>query len=93
MSEPPSEEEVRGALRSWVGERNPGVDDGDLDDATPLISSRYLTSLQVPELLLYVEELRQEAIDPASLRPGVFRSIDDIYAAFFAPPGREAGRP
>ncbi|MBW3626182.1 MAG: hypothetical protein KY412_01075 [Actinobacteria bacterium] len=75
--------EVREALRSWIAERNPDLPAGEPSDDTPLIERRYLTSLQVTDLLLYVEELRQAPIDPASLRPGVFRSIDAIHSAFF----------
>ena len=78
------EAEVRNALRSWILQHNPGLPPGEPADDTPLIERRYLTSLQVVDLLLYVEQLRQEAIDPASLRPGAFRSIDAIHQAFFS---------
>jgi len=78
-----NEADVRQALRDWLrataGEGTP-----ELEDTTPLIASGLITSLQIMSLLLYVEELRQQAIDPASLRPGVFRDIDTIYATFFA---------
>lgn len=81
-----TEHDVRVALRAWVAERNPELAPGDLTDDTPLIERRYITSLQVADLLMRVEELRQVPVDPAALRPGVFGSIDAIYAAFF-PPG------
>ncbi len=74
-----TESEVRAALRSWVQECS-GV---AVADDTPLLAERLITSLQVMDLLLYLEELRQGAIDPASLRPGAFRDVDSIYAAFF----------
>lgn len=82
-----SEETVRAALREWVVERNPGVAPGDVGDDTPLIERRYLTSLQVADLLVFIEELRGEPLDAAALRPGAFRSLDAIHAAFFAPAG------
>lgn len=85
-----TESEVRDAIRSWIGGHNPDVDIGQIADDTPLIERRYLTSLQVADLLLYVEELHRSPVDPSRLQPGVFRSIDSIYAAFFAPP-RGAG--
>jgi len=56
----------------------------DFDDSTPLISSRLITSLQVTELLLFIEEIRAEPLDIGLLKPGVFRDIDSIYATFFA---------
>jgi chorismate-pyruvate lyase len=79
-----TEAEARQALRSWIAERNPDLAAGELADDTPLIERRYLTSLQVADLLVYIEELRQEPIEPASLRPGAFRSIDAIHSAFFS---------
>ncbi|HWI03839.1 MAG TPA: hypothetical protein VNT52_08450 [Acidimicrobiales bacterium] len=75
--------DVREALRAWVRDHNPDVPAGEPADGTRLIECRYLTSLQVADLLLFIEELRQAPVDPASLKPGVFASIDDICAAFF----------
>lgn len=79
-----TEAELREALRGWVRTHSPvPVGDG-FSDATPLIASGHLTSLQVTDLLLFVEELRQSPLDPASLRPGAFRDVDAIYAAFLS---------
>ena len=75
--------DVRGALRAWVAERNPEVAPGEIADDTPLIEARYLTSLQIGELLVFIEELRRAPVDAASLKPGVFRSLDAICATFF----------
>ena len=75
--------EERNALRTWIRERNPDVPPGEPTDDTRIIERRYLTSLQVADLLLYIEELRQSPVDPSRLRPGVFATIDAIHAAFF----------
>ena len=40
------------AIRQWVLERNRELEVGDLADDTPLIERRYLTSLQVADLVL-----------------------------------------
>lgn len=87
----PDEAELRRLLRDWVRDHSPAAVTDDFDDATPLIASGHLTSLKVTDLLLFVEELRQEPLDPDSLRPGVFRDIDTIYATFLAPSGRRSG--
>ena len=79
--------DMRDALRAWVAERNPDVAPAEIADDTPLIEARYLTSLQIGELLVYIEELRRAPVDPASLKPGVFRSLDTICATFFPPAG------
>jgi hypothetical protein len=73
----------RDALREWIRGRNLGIPPGEPADGTPIIERRYLTSLQVADLLLYIEELRQAPVDPSRLKPGVFASIDSIHAAFF----------
>jgi len=83
-----NEDAVREALRQWVKDRVPEHTVVALDDKTPLIGSRLITSLQVTDLLLFIEELRSESIDPSSLRPGVFADIDAIYASFFADLGK-----
>lgn len=79
-----SEAELREALRGWVREHSPDPPGDDFTDTTPLIASGHLTSLQVTDLLLFVEELRLAPLDPSSLRPGVFRDVDTIYATFLA---------
>ena len=81
-----TEPEVRERLREWV-RSHAGDRAAELADDTPLISSRLVTSLQVTDLLLLIEELRGDALDPSALRPGVFRDIDTIYATFFGPRG------
>lgn len=88
-----SEGEARQALRRWVQEHSPVPPAEGFDDATPLIASGHLTSLQVTDLLLFVEEMRNAPLDPASLRPGVFRDIDTIYATFLSPPSAEDPTP
>ncbi len=79
-----SEAELRHLLRDWVRRRSAVEVPETFDDHTPLITTRYLTSIQVADLLLYVEELRGESLDPWALRPGVFADIDTIYATFLA---------
>jgi hypothetical protein len=63
-------------------------------DGTPLISSRLITSLQVLDLVLFIEELQGAPIDARMLRPQAFRDIDAICATFFADtPADHAGGP
>ena len=81
---PDTGEGWREALRAWVREHSQSAVGADFDDRTPLIASRLLTSLQITDLLLFLEDLRGVPLDPASLRPGVFRDIDTIHATFLA---------
>lgn len=79
-----SEAQVRQALRDWVRVHATVEVPEPFDDHTPLITTRTLTSLQIADLLLHVEELRGERLEPGALRPGVFRDVDTIYATFLA---------
>lgn len=77
-----SEAEVRRALRAWVRSHASVEVPETFDDHTPLIPTRYLTSLQIGDLLVFVEELRGKSLDAGSLRPGAFRDVDTVYATF-----------
>lgn len=75
--------DIREALREWILERRPDLAPDAIDDHTPLIEARYLESLDVAELLLFVEQLRGRPIDIDALTPGAFRDIDTLHTTFF----------
>ena len=77
------EAEIRGQLREWVAHTSGKIALAELHDSTPLIAWRILSSAQVMDLILFLEELSSELIDVETLRPGVFRDIDTIYRCFF----------
>jgi acyl carrier protein len=81
-----SEEAVKGRLRAWILERahqKEAAPVASFDDRTPIIVSGLLSSLEVVELLLYIEELRGEEIDQAELEPEMVESVDSIYTSLF----------
>jgi hypothetical protein len=84
-----SEEEARDQIRAWVLSKAKLDEPDELTDQTPLFSTRHLTSLHVPELLLLLERLRREPIDPADLGPGDFRDIATIARRFCSPAARK----
>jgi len=75
---------LRQALRQWVLAHAGTPTAEAVRDRTPLISSRLITSLQVLDLVLFIEELRGAPIDVRMLRADTFRDIDTICATFFA---------
>ena len=79
-----SETDVRGKLRQWIADTNGKTDATDLADDTPLFRNGILKSVQVSDLILYIEELAGRAVDVEQIKPGVFRDIDTIYRSFFA---------
>ena len=77
------EPELRADLRAWIVKKNGKIKLEDLKDDTPLIQGGILKSLQVMELILWLERAAQVTIDVETLKPGTFKTIDAIAAMFF----------
>ncbi len=73
---------ARDALRQWLAEKNGAIAQDQLSDDFPIMEQRVITSLQVMDLLLFIEELRGQSLDVRDIHPGVFRSIETICQAF-----------
>ena len=76
--------DTRDALRQWIA----GVSDKatleNFVDDTPLFRNGILKSIQVSDLILYIEEVTGRAVDVEQIKPGVFRDIETIYRNFLA---------
>jgi len=84
------EAEIRQALREWVVKTSGKIKPQELDDETPIIERRIISSVHVLDLILMIEHLSDTPIDVGKLKVGVFRNINTIYRNFFAesPDGR-----
>jgi acyl carrier protein len=80
-----TEANIKTKLKAWIASQHEDLSVATLSDDTPLITARLLTSLQVLDLLLYLESLGARSLSPSLLRPAVFHSVATIYAAFFSP--------
>jgi len=78
-----TEADVRDALRQWISGVSSKAPVTELSDDTPLFRSGILKSVQISDLILYIEELTERAVDVKQIKPGVFRDIDTIYRNFF----------
>jgi acyl carrier protein len=78
-----SEADVRQALRAWILTTSGKVKPEDLTDETPIIEQRIISSLQIMDLILFLEQMMDRSLDVEQLKPGVFRSISVIYRNFF----------
>lgn len=78
-----SDVEIRESLRRWIAAKSGKITAEELRDDTPIIEKRIISSVQVMDLILYLEELREQPVDVQSLRPGNFRDIDAIMQNFF----------
>lgn len=80
-----NESEIRDRLRSWILERVEKPPDGGLSDDAPILEAGLLSSLQVVELILYIESLRGEEVELDLLKPQALTNLDTLYATFFQP--------
>ena len=79
-----SETQIREQLRTWIVKRAKDKP-SELRDDTPILESGILSSLDVVELILFVEQLRGgEEIAVDDLSPEAIRDVDAIYRSFFA---------
>ena len=78
-----TETEIREALRNWIAKTNGKIQPDELNDDTPIIEQRIISSLQVMDLIFLIEKLSNKSIEVESLKVGVFRNINAIYDNFF----------
>jgi acyl carrier protein len=76
---------IRNKLKSWIREHSKAPQKGDISDDTRVLELGILSSLDVVELVLFVESLRGEEVDTDAIEPEVFTSVDTLWAGFFAP--------
>ena len=70
-------------LRAWLARANSDAAVSGLRSDTDIIESRILESLQVVELILYLERKSGRRILAEDLNPDTLRSLDSIYTSFF----------
>lgn len=69
-------------LRTWILNANKKLTPSELDFKTALIENRLISSLQVMDMILFLEQLKDGAINVENLKPGAFANIDTIYERF-----------
>ena len=74
-------------MREWVLNNSKAAQVSELTDQTPLLESGLLTSLDIVELVLFIEELRGSEIETDEIEPHVFTSVDTLWQAFFIDEG------
>lgn len=77
-----TETDFRQALRAWILRNTAKVEAFELTDQSPLLETQIVSSLQLMELILFLEEILGRSIDVTALRPGAFDSIDAIAGTF-----------
>jgi acyl carrier protein len=75
-------ESAKDALRAWVRENSRLGADVAIDDTTPILERRIITSLQLTDLILFLESVRGSSVDVTKLSGSNLKSIDAIAKAF-----------
>jgi len=73
---------VRARLKQWIVDhaKAPAL---DLGDDTPILETGILSSLDIVELVLFIESLRGDEVDPDAIEPETFRTVDAMMKGFF----------
>ncbi len=73
---------TRLALREWIQSKASSVDHATITDQTLIIDEGLITSVDVLELFMLIEELGDIEIDATELEPHMLESIDKICQTF-----------
>lgn len=76
--------EVKAKLRDWIAKHARKPLTADFDDSTSVLELGILSSLDIVEFVLFIENLRGGEVDADDIEPEAFTSINSLYSAFFA---------
>jgi acyl carrier protein len=79
----PDRELILQSLRDWLRSASPKNATIEINADTDIIASRILESLQLVELVLFLEKKTQRAILVEDLNPAKLRTLNNIYDNFF----------
>lgn len=74
--------DARARVRNCLAAVKPVIDLDALGDETPLLASRVITSFDLLELILHLEQARGAPILRDELAPGSFRDVATIARVF-----------
>lgn len=77
-----SEPAIRERLRAWIQQRSKAPAT-PLSDETPILDSGILSSLDVVELVVFIESLRGEEVDVDDIEPESLSTVNSLYETFF----------
>jgi acyl carrier protein len=69
-------------VRACLAAIKPDIDLDTVNDDTPLLEERVITSFDVMDLMLHLEQLSGESMKATQLVPGSFRNIRTIAQVF-----------
>ncbi|MBY0358026.1 MAG: hypothetical protein K2W82_08505 [Candidatus Obscuribacterales bacterium] len=84
-----TQEDMKKELHAWIVKNNAKIKAEELCNDTDIIRERIINSLQIIDLLLFVERLSGTSVEVEQLKPGAFKNIDTIYQNFLERQGDE----
>ncbi len=79
--------QAREAIKDWVLTKTKKITREELTWQTPLIETRLVTSLQLMELLVKIEAMREAPLNLENLKPGTFNTIETMVRTFWGDEG------
>jgi acyl carrier protein len=76
------EQTIRAKLKQWIRD-HAKASANDLADDTPILDTGILSSLDIVELVLFIESLKGDEVDPDNIEPESFKSVDAMMKGFF----------
>ncbi len=71
-------------LKQWIRDHAKAPIGAELADDTPILERGILSSLDIVELVLFIESLRGDEVDPDAIEPETFRDVGAMMKGFFA---------
>lgn len=78
-----NEAKIKSDIRGWICKKSNHNNLENLNDETQIIEKRIISSVQLMDLIMYLESLMDESINVNHLKPGAFNSVNCIYTRFF----------
>ena len=75
---------IKAQLKDWIVDKKKLQDATVVADDTALIEQKILKSIDIMDLIMFIEFLRERPLHVSELKPGAFHSIDTIADNFFA---------
>ncbi len=74
--------DLKSRVREWILQANPKVDGSTLTEDTPLLENKILSSIQLMDLILFLEHVQGQPVDIDQVKPENFYSLNTICTAF-----------
>lgn len=74
---------IKTQLKDWIVDKKKLSDPCVVSNDTALIEQKILKSIDIMDLIMFIEFLRDRPLHVSELKPGAFHSIDTITDNFF----------